>query len=287
MNLATIRAQAQKMAEYEAKRKKMLDEYNHQISHRVDQLPITKISYRVNSSKEASMRIHRAITLLNLIRGTPEAEEMFKKIGLTIEARDDVDQARKIVQDNLETACALPAFTHLSNLQGRPQIHSAGLYKFTCKVDTLSNLLVQRTVSVVSGGTYTIRDDVMSKRQLSSDCGPGSSCQHAELPSYLRIVDSVSTSMSSNADMLLCCYEFRLGDLRETETKGPPIAYARLRNCDHNCQHCGAHFWISSISIGSSNVQPSESPYLPVPFIGTSQSRQHDKSESVSYCLTD
>ncbi|GJU11189.1 hypothetical protein Tco_1133585 [Tanacetum coccineum] len=38
---------------------------------------------------------------------------------------------------------------------------------------------------------------------------------------------------------------------------------------------------ISSISIGSSNVQPSESPYLPVLFIGTSQSRQHDKSESM------
>ncbi|GKD84443.1 hypothetical protein Tco_1355597, partial [Tanacetum coccineum] len=37
---------------------------------------------------------------------------------------------------------------------------------------------------------------------------------------------------------------------------------------------------ISSISIGSSDVQPSESPYLPVLFIGTSQSRQHDKSES-------
>ncbi|GJY42224.1 hypothetical protein Tco_0429494 [Tanacetum coccineum] len=44
---------------------------------------------------------------------------------------------------------------------------------------------------------------------------------------------------------------------------------------------------ISSISIGSSDVQPSESPYLPVLFIGTSQSRQHDKSESVSYYLTD
>ncbi|GKB39591.1 ribonuclease H-like domain-containing protein [Tanacetum coccineum] len=42
-----------------------------------------------------------------------------------------------------------------------------------------------------------------------------------------------------------------------------------------------------SISIGSSDVQPSESPYLPVLFIGTSQSRQHDKSESVSYYLTD
>ncbi|GJZ91914.1 hypothetical protein Tco_0663979 [Tanacetum coccineum] len=38
----------------------------------------------------------------------------------------------------------------------------------------------------------------------------------------------------------------------------------------------------SSISIGSSNVQPSESPYLHVLFIGTSQSRQHDKSESQS-----
>ncbi|GJV91990.1 hypothetical protein Tco_1539803 [Tanacetum coccineum] len=41
-----------------------------------------------------------------------------------------------------------------------------------------------------------------------------------------------------------------------------------------------ARVWISSISIGSSDVQPSESPYLPVLFIGTSQSRQHDKSES-------
>ncbi|GJY23323.1 hypothetical protein Tco_0396981 [Tanacetum coccineum] len=37
---------------------------------------------------------------------------------------------------------------------------------------------------------------------------------------------------------------------------------------------------ISSVSNGSSNVQPSESPYLPVLFIGTSQSRQHNKSES-------
>ncbi|GJZ07268.1 hypothetical protein Tco_0541061 [Tanacetum coccineum] len=42
---------------------------------------------------------------------------------------------------------------------------------------------------------------------------------------------------------------------------------------------------ISSISIGSSDVQPSESPYLPVLFIGTSQSRQHDKSESKDFHL--
>ncbi|GKB11696.1 hypothetical protein Tco_0845619 [Tanacetum coccineum] len=53
------------MAEYEAK-KKMLDEYNHQITHRADQLPITKISYRVNSSKEETMRITRGNNPLNL-----------------------------------------------------------------------------------------------------------------------------------------------------------------------------------------------------------------------------
>ncbi|GJT67331.1 hypothetical protein Tco_1018811 [Tanacetum coccineum] len=35
-------------------------------------------------------------------RGTPEAEEMFKKMEMAIEARDDVIQARKIVQDNLD-----------------------------------------------------------------------------------------------------------------------------------------------------------------------------------------
>ncbi|GJT87735.1 hypothetical protein Tco_1069452 [Tanacetum coccineum] len=184
----TIRAQTQKIAEYEAKRKKMCDEYNHQITHRADQLPITKISYRVNSSKEATMRIIRGNDPLNLTmhekfrlktlglvnglkymlwhpmvdgmhrnlippprvkgrkglvirepesgifyyngnfylafqreeefhlattaqlirlydaiqRGTLEAEELFKKIRLTIEARDNVDHARKIVQDNLD-----------------------------------------------------------------------------------------------------------------------------------------------------------------------------------------
>ncbi|GJT96984.1 hypothetical protein Tco_1092502 [Tanacetum coccineum] len=54
------------MAEYKAKRKKMLDEYNHQISHRVDQLSITKINYEVNSSKEATMRITRRNEPLNL-----------------------------------------------------------------------------------------------------------------------------------------------------------------------------------------------------------------------------
>ncbi|GJV52317.1 hypothetical protein Tco_1448058 [Tanacetum coccineum] len=44
----------------------MFDEYNHQITYRADPLPITKISYRVNSSKEATMRITRANDPLNI-----------------------------------------------------------------------------------------------------------------------------------------------------------------------------------------------------------------------------
>ncbi|GJV49876.1 hypothetical protein Tco_1440088 [Tanacetum coccineum] len=47
MNPATIKAQAQKMAEYEAK-KKMFDKYDHHITHIANQLPITKITYKVN-----------------------------------------------------------------------------------------------------------------------------------------------------------------------------------------------------------------------------------------------
>ncbi|GJY88047.1 hypothetical protein Tco_0502675 [Tanacetum coccineum] len=55
------------MVEHEAKRQKMLDEYNHQISFRVDQLPIAKISYVVNPNKEATMNITRGNKPLNLI----------------------------------------------------------------------------------------------------------------------------------------------------------------------------------------------------------------------------
>ncbi|GJX13264.1 hypothetical protein Tco_0205022 [Tanacetum coccineum] len=65
-NSATIRAQKQKMAEHEAKRKKMFDEYNHQITHTADQLPVTKMSYRVNSFKEETMRITIANDPLNI-----------------------------------------------------------------------------------------------------------------------------------------------------------------------------------------------------------------------------
>ncbi|GKB26979.1 hypothetical protein Tco_0866380 [Tanacetum coccineum] len=57
----------QKMAELEAKRQKMLVEYNHQISFRADQLPITKIIYVVNPNKEGTMKITTGDTPLNLI----------------------------------------------------------------------------------------------------------------------------------------------------------------------------------------------------------------------------
>ncbi|GJV63052.1 hypothetical protein Tco_1473880, partial [Tanacetum coccineum] len=61
-----MKAQAAKLAEYEAKRAKMLEEYNHYITFRADPLPITKISYKVDSSKQASIRITRDNNPLNL-----------------------------------------------------------------------------------------------------------------------------------------------------------------------------------------------------------------------------
>ncbi|GKA95244.1 hypothetical protein Tco_0817282 [Tanacetum coccineum] len=66
LNPATIRAQTQKMAGHEAKRKKMFNEYNHQITHRDDQLLITKISYKINSSREPTIRITIANDPLNV-----------------------------------------------------------------------------------------------------------------------------------------------------------------------------------------------------------------------------
>ncbi|GKA10662.1 hypothetical protein Tco_0690095 [Tanacetum coccineum] len=62
-----LEAQAAELAAYEAKRKKMLQEYNHCITFRADPLPIINISYRINNfTKEASMRITRDNQLLNL-----------------------------------------------------------------------------------------------------------------------------------------------------------------------------------------------------------------------------
>ncbi|GKF41505.1 hypothetical protein Tco_0124847 [Tanacetum coccineum] len=51
-NQATLKAQAKKWTEHEAKKAKMMEEYNHHISFKADQLPIIKISYVVNQNTE-------------------------------------------------------------------------------------------------------------------------------------------------------------------------------------------------------------------------------------------
>ncbi|GKA51576.1 hypothetical protein Tco_0744772 [Tanacetum coccineum] len=66
-NQATLKAEAHKWTEHEAKKTKMREEYKHQISFRADQLPITKISYAVNPNKEATMKIIRGDNPLNLV----------------------------------------------------------------------------------------------------------------------------------------------------------------------------------------------------------------------------
>nr|GEW15736.1 RNA-directed DNA polymerase, eukaryota, reverse transcriptase zinc-binding domain protein [Tanacetum cinerariifolium] len=66
-NQATLKAQVQKWTEHEEKKVKMMEEYNHMISFRADQLPITKISYVFNPNKEGTMKITRGDNTLNLI----------------------------------------------------------------------------------------------------------------------------------------------------------------------------------------------------------------------------
>ncbi|GJV56825.1 hypothetical protein Tco_1457830 [Tanacetum coccineum] len=62
-----LEAHAAELTAYEAKRSKILQEYNHCITFRANPLPITKIGYKVNNStKEASMRITRYNLPLNL-----------------------------------------------------------------------------------------------------------------------------------------------------------------------------------------------------------------------------
>nr|GEX11333.1 hypothetical protein [Tanacetum cinerariifolium] len=60
-NQAILKARAKKWTEHEAKKAKILEEYNHHIYFRVDPLPITKISYIVNSNKEETMKIIREV----------------------------------------------------------------------------------------------------------------------------------------------------------------------------------------------------------------------------------
>ncbi|GKF65678.1 hypothetical protein Tco_0192195, partial [Tanacetum coccineum] len=67
LNPATVRAQIQKMTKFEAKRAKMLKDYNDCINRRAGKLPITKINYRISSSHEAMMRITRGNDPLNVV----------------------------------------------------------------------------------------------------------------------------------------------------------------------------------------------------------------------------
>ncbi|GKC08439.1 hypothetical protein Tco_1000049 [Tanacetum coccineum] len=172
-----LEAQAAQLASFEAKRKRMLEEYNHDITYRANKLPIIKISYKIdkklgfsewievhtlaskNKSKvndimlknlkakfewiktqdgklgippppeltafrlfAAEKKRKRSSEIIkevfvkedivvdgmhrNLIpppgRGTPEAKEMFKKIELTIKARNDVTEARRIASTGIE-----------------------------------------------------------------------------------------------------------------------------------------------------------------------------------------
>ncbi|GJR97021.1 putative reverse transcriptase domain-containing protein [Tanacetum coccineum] len=98
---------------------------------------------------------------------------------------------------------------------------------------------IPETVSVVSGGTYNVRDDVMSKRQCIQrsdfnplDCGPGSSVSMPELPSYSCIVDSGVSSMRSNAEFASYVVTSScLGDrILDTGCTGPPTAYDCPKN---------------------------------------------------------
>nr|GEW21356.1 hypothetical protein [Tanacetum cinerariifolium] len=66
-NPATLKAHAQKMTKLEAKKAMMMQGYKHQISFRADTLPITKISYVVNSRKEETMKITRGDNPLNIV----------------------------------------------------------------------------------------------------------------------------------------------------------------------------------------------------------------------------
>ncbi|GJY65365.1 hypothetical protein Tco_0467603 [Tanacetum coccineum] len=80
MNPTTIKAQTLKLAKYEEKRAKMLDEYNKCIYERVDPLLITKIHYRVSSSQDATMRITRDHDPLNVMTSSKSNDLLLQSL---------------------------------------------------------------------------------------------------------------------------------------------------------------------------------------------------------------
>ncbi|GKE60821.1 hypothetical protein Tco_1511188 [Tanacetum coccineum] len=98
LSLADIQAQAQKLAKFEAKRKKLLDEYNHYITYRADKLLITKIIYKIDRvTKDATMRIERNKQPLSL---TVHENFKLKQLGfnewIEIHALASKTQAEKL-----------------------------------------------------------------------------------------------------------------------------------------------------------------------------------------------
>ncbi|GKF02786.1 hypothetical protein Tco_0029709, partial [Tanacetum coccineum] len=83
---AKIQAQAQKLVKYEAKRKRMLEEYNHYISYRADELPILKINYKIEKvTKDATMRIERNNQPLTLIVNSKSNDILLKNLKAKFE----------------------------------------------------------------------------------------------------------------------------------------------------------------------------------------------------------
>ncbi|GJS11829.1 hypothetical protein Tco_0368625 [Tanacetum coccineum] len=81
LSKAEVQAQALEFTRYEAKIKKMMDEYNHYMTFRADKFPITKINYRIHKvTKDATMKIERNNQLLSL---TVYEKFVTKQLGLS------------------------------------------------------------------------------------------------------------------------------------------------------------------------------------------------------------
>ncbi|GKD47026.1 hypothetical protein Tco_1271671 [Tanacetum coccineum] len=151
-----LRAQAEGLARYEAKRAKKLEEYNHCISFRADPSPITKISYQINNStKEASMRIIRNNQPLNL---TVYDRFVLKMLGFSewLELHDlasrVVIQAGKLGISPLHQLSAFGLSTSDKKRKKSFEILKEVFVKEDIVVDGMHRNLVPRLGVVASGG---------------------------------------------------------------------------------------------------------------------------------------
>nr|GEY09255.1 hypothetical protein [Tanacetum cinerariifolium] len=99
-----LKAQEVELAAYEAKRAKMMKEYNHCMNFKEDHLTITKFSYRVNNStKEATMRVTRNNQPLSL------KKKAHKKRKRRAELIHEVFVKENIVMDGMHMNLVPPA----------------------------------------------------------------------------------------------------------------------------------------------------------------------------------